>query len=150
MMLINTSSPTTILPSFPPFLQSVIASVINSTQAPAPLIFSALLGTISEAGQGAFDVETHVDRVTPTGLWVIPIGESGIGKSPVENLLRRAIRDLESLQAEKASKKLQQYESQIRVWKTIRNALTKELSKQTLLGGATDEIEKRLEVLSCI
>lgn len=141
MMQNITTPPVNALPSF---LQGVFNDVLNQTQASAPLIIAVLQAAMAEAAQGKFDIEIPGYATTPIALWVGVQGGSGIGKSPVESLLRKAPRDFEAKHAEGWKKRRAAYDSKMQVWATIHSELQDKLRKQVREGDPTELTETRL------
>jgi hypothetical protein len=92
---------------------SLIANAFHEvkaiTQAPDPLIYSAILGSVSVASQGSINVELPIDKVVPAPLMMLMIADSGERKSTVQNLLTKGMKLFQQNNLKGYQKKLNEY-----------------------------------------
>lgn len=102
---------------FPIGIWKALAFVQNAVQSPPALVATMAIGVMSEAVQGVADVQLPNGPRCPTSTWVLGVVDSGGGKTPTLNMLRRGVLEWEAQRYQEHVVKLEQYEIDHQAWK---------------------------------
>lgn len=103
------------------------------------LATTLLIGVLAEVTQGLADVQIPNGPVNPLSLWIMLIAESGEGKTPVLNLLRKPVVDFENAQHERYQLQVTNYEIEHKLWRETDKQLSSQLRKAVRDGKNLDE-----------
>ena len=123
-------------------LYQVALSVAYRVQVNVELAFILLLGVLSEVMQGIADVQIPGGAKNPLSLWILLIANSGEGKTPVLNMLRKAIVDFENDRLIQYQNRLADYEIDYKIWKEVFNELSSMVRKAVRDG--TDQAPHKI------
>ena len=114
---------------FPEVMRDMINAVEEKTNAPIAMIGTFMLSTSSEATQGGYNVQAPDEMLAPPIVWGVSYADSGTGKTPVTNMLRKPITDFETIARNKYYEKMKQHEKNHQIWKVKYAALKREFNK---------------------
>ena len=106
-------------------LQDVIQRTYAETQAPYPLIASALLSVMGLSCQDLYEVEIKKNMYTPLVLFQIILAESGERKSSVDKLLTCGVREIEEKWNLEYQQEIQIYQTDLPIWEVESASLRK-------------------------
>ena len=122
-------------------IDNLIAEVELITQAPRLIIFASILSVLSSTIQGMLDIQINSKLVTPTSLFILTIAESGERKSPVDNLLRKALVEINDEINDENKKMRSHYDSELNKWRIDQKIYQKKYNKSLL-----EESNNRIKV----
>lgn len=110
-------------------LRQVVLSTQHRIQVHPELALILLLGVLAEVTQGAANVQIPMGPINPLNLWILLVADSGEGKTPTLNLLRKAVTDFEKAQYVRYQQEQDEYTIQHKLWKEIDKELASQLRK---------------------
>ncbi len=125
-------------------IDNLIAEVELITQAPRPIIFASILSVLSSTIQGMLDIQINSKLVTPTSLFILTIAESGERKSTVDNLLRKALVEINDEINDENKKMRSHYDSELDKWRIEQKVYQKKYNK-SLLEESNNRIKSELK-----
>ena len=133
MTNLNTAQPN-VLFQLPPKLCQAALSIQHRLQVHPELVLVLLLGVLAEIVQSVANVLIPMGPLNPLSLWVLLVADSGEGKTPTLNLLRKAVTDFEKEQYVRYQKELNDYTIQYKLWKEVHKELSSQLRKAVRNG----------------
>jgi hypothetical protein len=109
--------------NFPSIMKNAIQEVHTNTGFPIPLIAVSALGPVAAACQNSINVELPIGSVSPTSLFLLIIAESGEGKTPVDRLFAKSLRDFEENEAKKLQAVIPKLKAQRESWEIQRREI---------------------------
>lgn len=116
----------------------------RNTKAPWELIFSALLGSMSLACQGAVNVRVPngISAPSPVSIFVATLMESGGGKTTIDKIISKPIVEFEVRQAAYLKQQRIKYKSAMISWNIKKKAIEKAIARAEIVGACTDQSEE--------
>lgn len=132
--------------SMPSILRNAIVEIHRNGGFSLPLIGNLALATTAAVCQNSIDVQLPLGAIVPVSLINITIADSGEGKSPIDELLSKPIRDLEKEDDKKCKLIKQQLNPSKVAWKLKQKAIEKEIAAIAKKEVLTDD-SQQLELL---
>lgn len=125
-------------------IDNLVAEVELITQTPRSIIFTSILPVLSSTIQGMLDIQINSKLVTPTSLFILTIAESGERKSTVDNLLRKALVEINDEINDENKKMRTHYESELDKWRIGQKVYLKKYNK-SLIEDSNNRIKSELK-----
>jgi hypothetical protein len=130
---------------FPPGIWQALGVVQCEVQSSHALVGTMAIGVMSEAVQGIADVQIPQGPLCPTSTWVLGVVDSGGGKTPTLNKLRKpSVQAWEALCGQEDTARLEQYEINHQAWKLEFDVLSDDLRKAARKKVDTSDPKQRL------
>lgn len=100
--------------ALPPILRGAVDAICNSVDVHPVLAFSSVVGSLSAASGGLYDVFIKHDFCSPISLYVLVVALSGEGKSPSDAAASQAILYWQNEKDEEFKKNLRIHEARMR------------------------------------
>lgn len=130
--------------ALPALILNAVQAVQLSTQSPLPMTATFALSLMAEAVQGLADVQIPSGPRCSLSLAVLAIVDSGGGKSPALNMLRKAVVEFENALQLRYLEALKRYEADLTIWQLTRAEYEKALRKAVAKSLDTAEAQARL------
>jgi len=111
------------LDALPDTLQAAVEEVHAFTKAPIPLVAASTLAALSLAAQAHADAKRAEKLQGPTGLFLLPIADSGERKSTCDGFFMQAVRDYEAKQAEEVKPTSKNHKAAMEAWEAKRGSI---------------------------
>lgn len=111
----------------PSLLNDAIDEIASATQAPRPLVLSAVVGAAAAAVQSGFRLEIEKGHDEPLGLLMLIIAPSGEGKTPVFQAAFAGLREFEARMGKRYEEALESYSIESSIWQSELKGQTKQL-----------------------
>lgn len=134
------------LQSVPGLIREAIIGVSSKTKAPLPLIFASAMAPVSLLCQGLINVTPGEDMTLPVSCNFCTVAESGERKSTVDKLFMAPVHEYEREAGALYEKAMQQYETELEIWKEELKALKSVLHKKTKNNQSREEIKELIRV----
>jgi len=132
----------------PPIMQDAVSDISSRARAPIPQIVAAVLASVSQAFQGAIDVQRPGMDPSATGLILIVLAISGERKSSVWRMAFSAQSEFESFLKETNAHGIADREAKLLRWTIERDeilvALRKATRKKLSMDGLEADLAKHL------
>lgn len=112
------------------------------TQAPDPMVYMTAISSVSQALQGAINVQMPTGKVCPVSLMTLTIAESGSRKSSVENLLSKGIKRFQKDNLKNHKIKLKRYKAKLEIYEKKVAQIKKSINLDD--QGQCEEVVDRL------
>ncbi len=130
---------------FPSGIWQALDVVQRQVQSSPALVGTMAIGVMSEAVQGVADVQIPQGPRCPTSTWVLGVVDSGGGKTPTLNMLRRpSVQAWEAQRYQEHGTLLKQYEIDHQAWKLELDELSNNLRKAVRKKLELSEPKQRL------
>lgn len=133
--------------ALPQCVAAAVHEVEKFVKAPQPMIASSALSALSIAIQTHVDVRRTETLISPSGLFLITIAESGERKSTVDSYFMRTVLEYEEREREAAKPLLKEFDSLLEAWKAKVSGLKDKIRQLTKDGKPTDSLEVSLKRL---
>jgi len=133
--------------ALPPLIRGAVEEVCGFVKAPVPLVAMSALAAVSLAIQAHHDVQRAEKLEGPTALFLCCIADSGERKTSCDGYFTKAIRDYEASEREAAKPLIQEYETNLDVWKAQRSGIQEKIKSLAKDGKPTRPLETQLHEL---
>ncbi|SCK09200.1 YfjI family protein [Vogesella sp. LIG4] len=130
--------------ALPALVQNAVYAVHCYTQSPLPMIGTFALSLMAEAVQGVANVQIPSGPLCSLSLAVLAIVESGGGKTPALNMLRKAVVEFENALQLKYAGALKSYEAELKIWQLTNAEYEKALRKAVAKSLDLTDVQNRL------
>ena len=128
---------------------ATVIEVANATQTPIELVTAVALAAASVAGQHVCSVQRKPGLVGPISLYFLSLAESGERKSAADNLIFKAINDVQATWQHASSEEVKRFKIEHFLWsekvKLARIELKRASRKHITLDETEDLLRKLLE-----
>lgn len=130
---------------FPPGIWQALDVVQRQIQSSPALVGTMAIGVMAEAVQGVADVQIPQGPRCPTSTWVLGVVDSGGGKTPTLNMLRRpSVQAWEAQRYQEHVTLLEQFEIDHQAWRLELDELSNDLRKAVRKKLELSEPKQRL------
>jgi putative DNA primase/helicase len=133
--------------ALPQCMAAAVLEVANFVKAPVPMITSSALSALSIAIQTHVDIKRTDTLISPSGLFLITIAESGERKSTVDSYFMRPFVEYEESEREAAKPLLKEFDALLEAWEAKVAGLKDKIRQLTKDGKPTDLLEAALKNL---
>jgi len=131
---------------YPELLKAMIEAVESKTNAPTSLIGTIILSITSEATQMHHVLHAPDESPSYPTVWSLPAAESGKGKTPATDMLRKPLVEFEEKRRHEYNQAKRRHEIDLQSWnvkhKVLQSLYNKAIKKKNGENEARDEFEK--------
>lgn len=131
----------------PKVIREAVKEVQGFVKAPAPLVVTSALSSLSLAIQAHVNVQRADKLQGPCSLDLLAIGDSGERKSTCDGIFTKAIREYEEHQAELMKPDIERYEAELSAWNAEREGILAAIKAAGKNGKSTDKLKNDLTEL---
>ena len=133
--------------ALPGAIRAAVEEVAGFVKAPAALVASSALASLSLACQAHIDAKRAEKLHGPVGLFLLTIADSGERKSTCDGFFTSAIRQYQEEQAESMKPAIKEYQAAIAAWEAERDGILSAIKTAGKTGKATDKLKGDLAEL---
>jgi putative DNA primase/helicase len=119
------------LETLPGVARAAVQEVADFTKAPVPMVVTSMLGVVSLAVQGHYDVERVPGLTGPSSTALLTIADSGERKSTCDKLFSEPILKHQAKMRLETEEAMARYRAAIAVWDDQKSAFREEVRKRT-------------------
>jgi len=131
--------------SIPSVWIDVLLETHSHTQAPVPMVISAILSAMAVACQSRIRVKLPSGSIVPPSLFTLTVANSGERKTAVDDLVFQPFRKHEDSFAEKKIKASEQYKSDTEIWTLKQKVLQSKVEKNFNQNKSTNAEEAAIK-----
>jgi len=135
------------LDALPPTIRAAIEEVQAFVKAPVALIAASALTAVSAAAQAHIDVKRAERLQSPSGIFMLTVGDSGERKSTCDRFFSEAIGEYEQRQREAAKPELAGARAKLEAWTARRDGIKDAIRVGSKAGKPTSTLEQQLHDL---
>jgi putative DNA primase/helicase len=136
------------LEALPPVIRDAVGEAVAFTQAPVAIPAASALAVASAAAQGHADVERAPGLVSPIGLYLLTVADSGERKTTCDGFFTAPVREWERRAAEAMRPALIRHAADMDAWATKRDGIKQRMRDEAKRNKPTSDTEaafRRLE-----
>ena len=133
--------------ALPQCVAAAVLEIASFVKAPVPMIASSALSALSIAIQTHVDIKRTDTLISPSGLFLLTIAESGERKSTVDSYFMRPVVEYEESQREAAKPLLKDFDARLEAWNAKVAGLKDKIRQQSKDAKPTDSLEVSLKRL---
>lgn len=131
--------------ALPPELSNLIYEVGGKVKTPLPLIWCTVACALAATYQGKVKLERKPGYLVPLNIFTNTIGESGIGKTPAEDMLFQPFKDFEAFSAMQMAEPVLDWKADEIIWNEEKKFLTSEIARRLNDGDDVDDMKEALK-----
>ncbi|QEL56509.1 YfjI family protein [Chromobacterium paludis] len=130
--------------TLPKKLQSAVCATQALIQAPDSMVATLGIAVMSEALQGLGSVQIPNGPLCPLSNWVLIIADTGVGKTPSLNMMRKPLVEFENARHRQYEQAMADFQAEHRAWDLERAEYEQALRKVVRKGGDMHACKQRL------
>lgn len=134
--------------ALPKLFSDALEEGARNIQAPEPLVFAAMLASLSIACVGKTIVERPNGMRSPSGASMLTFAASGERKSSADRIYMKPVHDFQAKHDARFAKRLGEYMRAMDLWETKKKAADRNLKRTRKKGLPTKELESAIDALN--